>query len=90
MLKTVKNRRYARLAKNVKFKGMKKKKMGRPPKKEADKHKRRITLPLTDSDFQDLLEYEQESGTKEHAQAVRTLFLDSLRKYLTRKRKSAE
>jgi hypothetical protein len=66
---------------------MKKKRMGRPPKREEDKHKRRITVPLTDTDFQDLLEYEQETGIGEHAQAVRDLFLDSLRKYLARKKK---
>ena len=79
-----------KLAKKSKFEGMKKKKMGRPPKREEDKHNRRITVPLTDTDFQDLLNYEKETGTGEHAQAVRDLFLASLRKFLSKKKKNSD
>jgi hypothetical protein len=75
-------------AKMIKFQGMKKKKkMGRPPKAEADKMKRRITVPLTDTDFQDLLDYEKEFGKREHAQTVRDLFLEALRKRLGKLKK---
>lgn len=61
--------------------------MGRPPKKEEDKHKRRVTLPLTDSNFQDLLEYEEIMGGQEHAQTVRSLFLEALQKKLSQLRR---
>jgi hypothetical protein len=76
-------------AKKSKFQGMKKKKMGRPPKAEADKMKRRITMPLTDTDFGDLQEYEKLTGKGEHAQTVRELFLEALRKRLAKLKKSA-
>jgi hypothetical protein len=66
---------------------MKKKKMGRPPKNDADKMNRRVTIPLTDTDFQSLLEYEKASGTEEHAQTVRELFLDALKKRLAKLKK---
>lgn len=61
--------------------------MGRPPKDDADKMKRRVTVPLTDTDFQSLLEYEKVAGTQEHAQTVRELFLESLRKRLAKLKK---
>ncbi|GEM_PF-6879846 len=76
------------MAKKSKFEGMKKKKMGRPPKAEADKMKRRITMPLTETDFGALREYEKLTGKGEHAQTVRDLFLESLRKHLARLKKS--
>jgi hypothetical protein len=66
---------------------MKKTKMGRPPKAEEDLMKRRLTVPLTESDFADLLEYEKEFGKREHAQTVRELFLEALRKKLKRVKK---
>ena len=76
------------LAEMIKFRGMKKKtKMGRPPKADQDRMKRRITVPLTESDFGDLLEYEKEFGKREHAQTVRELFLEALRKKLNRAKK---
>ena len=75
------------LAKMIKFGRMKKKKMGRPPKPDQDKMKRRITVPLTESDFGDLVEYEKEFGKREHAQTVRELFLEALRKKLSKARK---
>ena len=78
-----------KMAKKSKFQGMKKKKMGRPPKAEADKMKRRITMPLTDTDFGDLQEYEKLTGKGEHAQTVRELFLEALRKRLAKLKKSA-
>jgi hypothetical protein len=68
---------------------MKKKKMGRPPKAEADKMKRRITMPLTETDFGDLQEYEKLTGKGEHAQTVRELFLEALRKRLAKLKKSS-
>jgi len=77
-----------KMAKKSKFQGMKKKKMGRPPKAEADKMKRRITMPLTDTDFGDLQEYEKLTGKGEHAQTVRELFLEALRKRLAKLKKS--
>ena len=77
------------VAKKSKFQGMKKKKMGRPPKAEADKMKRRITMPLTDTDFGDLQEYEKLTGKGEHAQTVRELFLEALRKRLAKLKKSS-
>ena len=77
------------VAKKSKFQGMKKKKMGRPPKAEADKMKRRITMPLTETDFGDLQEYEKLTGKGEHAQTVRELFLEALRKRLAKLKKSA-
>jgi hypothetical protein len=46
--------------------------------------KRRITVPLTNSDFQDLLNYEKKFGMREHAQTVRILFLTALRQRLTK------
>jgi hypothetical protein len=67
---------------------MKKKKMGRPPKDEADKLSRRVTVPLGETDFQSLLEYEKLAGTQEHAQTVRELFLESLRKRLAKLKKT--
>jgi hypothetical protein len=75
-------------AKKIKFRGMKKAKMGRPPKAEADKLSRRITMPLTDADFQDLREYERLTGKGEHAQTVRELFLEALRKRLAKLKKT--
>jgi hypothetical protein len=77
------------VAKKSKFQGMKKKKMGRPPKAEADKMKRRITMPLTETDFGDLQEYEKLTGKGEHAQTVRELFLEALRKRLAKLKKSS-
>ena len=68
---------------------MKKKKMGRPPKAEADKMKRRITMPLTETDFGDLQEYEKLTGKGEHARTVRELFLEALRKRLAKLKKSS-
>ena len=61
--------------------------MGRPPKPEEDKLKRRLTVPLTESDFAALLEYEKEFGKREHAQTVRELFLEALRKKLSKVKK---
>ena len=78
-----------KVAKKSKFQGMKKKKMGRPPKAEADKMKRRITMPLTETDFGDLQEYEKLTGKGEHAQTVRELFLEALRKRLAKLKKSS-
>lgn len=61
--------------------------MGRPPKNEEDKHKRRVSMPLTESNYQDLLEYEELAGRNEHAQTVRSLFLENLQKQLAKLRK---
>jgi hypothetical protein len=61
---------------------MRKSKLGRPPKKESEKMMKRITVPLTNQDYQDLLRYEKISGQREHAKTVRGLFLKALRKQL--------
>ena len=67
---------------------VKKTKMGRPPKPEADKKTRRITVPLTETNFEELKEYETLTGKGEHAQTVRDLFLESLRKHLAKLKKT--
>ena len=46
-------------------------------------------MPLTDTDFGALREYEKLTGKGEHAQTVRELFLEALRKRLAKLKKSA-
>jgi integrase len=68
----------------IKYSVMKKWRIGRPRKKEKDKMNRRVTVPLTDQDYKDLLKYERLFGKREHAQSVRELFLNALRKQLAK------
>ena len=63
---------------------MKKSKLGRPRKKESEKMSRRITVPLTQLDYADLLKYEKLTGKREHARTVRELFLKALRQLLAK------
>jgi hypothetical protein len=60
---------------------MRKKKMGRPPKKEADKRQHRVSLSLTGTDINGLKKFEDAISMDERAKAARLLFLDGLRNF---------
>jgi len=56
--------------------------MGRPPKKEAEKRKHRVSLSLTDTEMDYLDVFKSKTGMDERTQQVRFLFLEGLRHYL--------
>ncbi|HKP98067.1 MAG TPA: hypothetical protein VJ385_20210 [Fibrobacteria bacterium] len=61
---------------------MRKAKMGRPPKKEKDKRKHRVSVSLTDRDLESLEVFKDKTGMDQRTQQVRFLFLEALRRYL--------
>lgn len=69
---------------------MPKKKLGRPPKPEDEKHIERVVTKLTRSQFQDLLEFETDKGIQERAESTRILLLESLRRYKARKKNRSQ
>jgi hypothetical protein len=77
-------------AKMTKLEGMRKKRMGRPPKSEEDKQKNRIALSLTDSESKGLTDVEQFLGVTEKAAAARAIYLEGYRVFLERMKKQGK
>ena len=61
--------------------------MGRPPKKDTDKRKHRVSIHLTDTDLENLAAFETVSGIDERAKAARLLFLEGLRNHIEQQKK---
>ena len=85
---TAEKGRIQKPAKIFKFRGMKKKKMGRPPKPEEERLLSRFTLQMTKTVFKDLKEYERLTGKNQYTSTARELFLESLYRNLEKARKA--